>query len=393
MGSQGSAIAFDRAESARIADLNGWYEVKGNPLSKVGVFPYLGSSVPGAPEPGRVYMVYRPAAELADPECLASFRLLPWIDDHVMLGAEESGLTPAEQKGVHGVIGEDVYFDGDEHGGYVRGNLKIFSSAMANLIEHGKRELSAGYRCVYDFTPGVFNGVPYDAVQRGIRGNHLALVAQGRMGPDVAVLDHVFNFTVDSMEAHNMSDEEKKDGGELAQISAALEKLGPILAAVEELKAGAAAKAAPAAGDEGKEGELSEEDKAKAAAEQIDTAAKIGALDSAIKGLRADVQTIADSLKNRAPAMDAAAVAADFAKRDAVAAKLSHHIGAFDHASMTYAGVCAYGVEKLGLADVPKGAEGVALDAYLKDRDVPRSITHATDAAPTGSVAAYLKGA
>jgi len=395
MGSQG-AIAFDRADvTARIADLNGWFEVKGNPLSKVGVFPYLGATIPGAPEPGKRYAVYRPATELADAECLASLRLIPWIDEHVMLGSEDDGLTPAERKGVHGVIGEEVFFDGE----YLRGNLKVFSEAMANVIDNGKRELSLGYRCRYDWTPGVFNGIPYDVVQREIRGNHLALVGQGRMGPDVAVLDH-FTFTVDSMEAHNMSDENKggNEGGELAEIKAALEKLAPLLASVEEIKgklAGAAA--APAAGDEGG----TDEEKAKAAAEEkaksdaaaIDAAAKLGAMDGAIREIGKSLAAIAKAVEAKpAAAMDAAAMIQHVAKRDALASKLSQHIGTFDHASMTLDGVIAYGVEKLGLT-VAKGSEGAALDGYLHNRDVPRAVvTSATDAKPGSAVAAYLDG-
>ena len=39
---RGEDVAMD---TARIADSNGWPEIKGNPISKVGVFPYLGKQV------------------------------------------------------------------------------------------------------------------------------------------------------------------------------------------------------------------------------------------------------------------------------------------------------------------------------------------------------------
>lgn len=39
--------------SAQTTDINGYVEIKGNPLSKVGVFPYLGREI-GAPEPDRM---------------------------------------------------------------------------------------------------------------------------------------------------------------------------------------------------------------------------------------------------------------------------------------------------------------------------------------------------
>ena len=184
---------YDETGSARTYDLNGWPEIKGNPISKVGVFDYLGADISPDLQPDRIYKVYRPKDELAHPETIDSFRLLPWTDEHEMLGSEDEGLTPAERKGVHGVIGEDVYFED----GYLKGNIKIFSKKLAGLIENGKKELSIGYRCLYDLTPGVYDGQKYDAIQRSIRGNHLASVEEGRSGHDVAVLDH-FRISLDS---------------------------------------------------------------------------------------------------------------------------------------------------------------------------------------------------
>lgn len=223
-------------QSQRIYDLNNWFEIPKNPISKVGVFPYMGATI-GAPEPDKIYMVYRSAEALADPECLKSFRLLPFINDHEMLG---EGETPAEQYGVEGVIGENVTFEGDENQGTLYANLKVFSQRLADLIASGKKELSCGYRCVYVYRPGVWNGQPYDYIQIKIRGNHIALVDEGRMGPTVAVLDH-FKFTIDSaMELRHMAEpgenKEGKDGegagdGDmtLAQCAAAIKQIMPII--------------------------------------------------------------------------------------------------------------------------------------------------------------------
>jgi hypothetical protein len=49
-------------------------------------------------------------------------------------------------------------------------------------MKGGKRELSLGYKVDLDETPGVWEGQPYDAIQRNIRVNHLAVVPQGRAG-------------------------------------------------------------------------------------------------------------------------------------------------------------------------------------------------------------------
>lgn len=382
----------DRAAfSARVGDLNGWYEVKRNPISRVGVFDYLGSSLPGAPDPGRVYRVYRPAEELADPEFLDSLRLLPFIDEHEMLGPEDAGYTPPEDRGVHGVIGEAVEFDGQ----FVRGNLKIFSDALARAIDNGKRELSLGYRCVYDWVAGEFEGVKYDAVQRKLRGNHLALVGAGRMGPAVAVLDHNSTFTVDHLEFVNMTDktENTGDGGEgmtIASAVAAIEAIKPLIAAL------GAAPAAPMEDKEAKPGEgdaPAEQSPAEMAA-AVDRANTVAAVDAKL----GTIAKALDALANRpAPVLDHAEVARaireDAAKRDDLVRRLTPHVGAFDSAAMSYAEVAAYGVTKLGLT-APKGAEGVALDAYLYGREPARAlrITTATDGATDSPVAKFIAG-
>src|SRR5690606_27126345 len=60
-------------------------------------------------------------------------------------------------------------------------------------IDKGKRELSCGYSCDLEHVPGEWidprTGVAhrYDAIQRNIRGNHVAVVSKGRAGPEARV--------------------------------------------------------------------------------------------------------------------------------------------------------------------------------------------------------------
>ena len=144
------------AETARKTDFNGWFEIKKNPISKAGVFPYLGKSIdPNGVlglDPGKIYNVYRPEEELSDPECIESFKLIPWVVGHDMLGGKR-GCMPAEQKGVQGVIGEDVCFESP----YLYGNIKWFSDSLDDILEDGGKDLSAGFRCRYEKTSGVWN--------------------------------------------------------------------------------------------------------------------------------------------------------------------------------------------------------------------------------------------
>lgn len=358
-------------DSARKYDLNGWFEVADNPISKEGIFPYSSDQVQG-PEMGRLYRVYRPAEELSDPETLASFRLLPIIDDHTMLG---EGGTPAEDKGVAGVIGENVRFEG----GKLLANLKIYSDALAKKIKAGKTELSCGYRCTYDFTPGVWNGQEYDAVQRQIRGNHLALVDEGRMGRDVAILDHM-TFTADAKEISPVDEELKQM---LASIVARLDKLEA--GEVGEKPAGdedptAKPEADPAAAGDEDPAAKPEADPAVAGDEDPAAAEKTGmdALTKQVKALTAKVAALTAK-----PAMDEALLVNTIARKTDLANRLTPHIGVFDHSKMTLADVAKYGVEKLELKNVPKGSELVALDAALQVRKPATPLTSMDHAAPS----------
>lgn len=184
-----SKEALDRREY----DQNNWFEVLDNPLSKVGVYQYSEASIRKGGDRSKMVGVYRPAEELGSQECIDSFKLMPWTDDHPsdLLGDKSQGFVAAEEKGVHGVIGEKVYFQD----GTLYGNLKVFSEQLASKIAGGKKQLSCGYHCDFLEDSGTYDGVPYQYVQKNMRGNHVASVQSGRMGSDVRVLDSVESFT------------------------------------------------------------------------------------------------------------------------------------------------------------------------------------------------------
>ena len=355
--------AGNNAMDKREYDTNGWYEVKDNPLSMVGVFPYSGRSISPECDPDKIYYVFRSPEELSTPECVDSFKLIPWIDNHVMLGGEDDGLTPAENKGIQGVIGEDVYFDGT----LLKGNIKVFSEAMSNLIANGKKELSCGYRCRYEYAPSNYNGMAYDYVQRDIRGNHLALVENGRMGKEVAVLDH-FTFTVDNKEFLNMAEENKEVGAEkpdmtLEEVHKFLEEVMPKLAKIMELSGlngGAGVEAVTDMDTEEPDGDENKPDD-EATDEEADPIPQGGATTEPKEG-------------ERGSGMDTALIAktvqANIAKQSKLYDHLSAHIGAFDHADMDLDQMAKYGCKQLGL-EAPKETRVVALEAFLKGKGIP----------------------
>ena len=48
-------------DTARHNDANGFITIDANPISRAGVFEYLGSSIDPQAEPNKLYKVYRPA--------------------------------------------------------------------------------------------------------------------------------------------------------------------------------------------------------------------------------------------------------------------------------------------------------------------------------------------
>lgn len=367
--------------TSRKYDGNGWFEVDSNPISQVGIFPYSGAQLGRENEPDRIFNVYRPAEELSSPETMDSFRLVPVIDDHVMLG---EGAKPAEDKGIEGVIGDKVTFDGNT----LRANIKIMSKRLAQKIKAGKTQLSLGYRAVYDFTPGVYNGQRYDAVQRRLRGNHIALVENGRMGAGVRVLDAMDHmiFTVEQ-ETTDVEDEVKK------AIAAFDEALKSSTAALDTAVANLPALVAKAVAD-------SIADIKAAAAKPVtdadpddDATVTAEAMDAALKKITTLEATVA-ALSAR-PAMDEAAITTTLATKHSLVSRLSTHIGTFDAAVMTVADVAKYGIEKLGITGVAVGHELAALDAFLQAKPKPAPAVIVQDGALSagGAVAAYLNPA
>ncbi len=333
-----AAVTFDNDDGSSFRiydDSSKFFEIKDNPITKVGVFPYSGAQISSNLDPDKIYNVYRSAEELSNPETIKSFEVLPLIDEHAMLGAKDDGLTPAEKKGIHGVVGNHVRFDSNS--GYLLGNIKIFSDSLSKKIDvDGKKELSAGYYCDFIDEPGVYDGQSYDFVQKNMRGNHIALVNEGRSGPDVAVRDHL-KFSFDSKElkmADKDMEKEKEDKAEDAEESS------------KELNE----KAEDEAGEYKKfvnKADVEDEDEKKDKAEDEDEEKKKGDSDKSA-GMDAMEKTF--MVRN--------------AQKQALVEKLSSHIGTFDAADKTLNEVVKYGMDKLRLKCEP-GHEKAMLEGFL----------------------------
>lgn len=179
-------LRLDTAEIPKVTRTDSGFLRAPARLTKVGVFPYWVD--------GRVRQEYRPAEEVFASEALASYALLPVTDDHPY---HLKGKVNADNSAsvVVGTLGEVVRQDGD----YAEATMQLTEKTAIAKVDAGQRQISLGYDCKIDPTPGVFNGQSYDVVQRNIRANHVALVKMGRMGADVELrLDSADGFQVTS---------------------------------------------------------------------------------------------------------------------------------------------------------------------------------------------------
>lgn len=151
---------------------------------RTGIQLYAGSEV-GKPNMS-VVRVYRPEDEVRHADSLRTFSHAP-----VTLGHPKEDVTAENWRDL--ARGE-VSTEAEWKDGKIKLPLIVKDAQAISAINDGSaRELSAGYACQLEFVDGVTpQGEKYDAVQRNIRINHLALVPAGRAGAECRVGDAAY---------------------------------------------------------------------------------------------------------------------------------------------------------------------------------------------------------
>ena len=183
-------LLFDATPSVRSKDENGFLHVALTPISKATVNPYLGREIEGSAahgmKPDAIYYGLRDPKELE--KAADTFNGLPLLLEHHPTDAEN---LPKEW--VVGSMGTDAVFEKP----YLKNSLTVTDAQAIQYIEDGTaKEISCSYRFTPDFTAGEYteadgSKVHYDFVMRDIKGNHVALVPEGRAGHDVKVADGI----------------------------------------------------------------------------------------------------------------------------------------------------------------------------------------------------------
>lgn len=146
------------------------------PINRIGVQEYMGDEL--GMNDSKAYKVLREPGEVFNPAALASFEGKPITDGHPPEAVNtdniqfyEKGHASNIRKGTGSNTGTTV------------ADLFITDPQLIHEIEDGKREISCGYNYVLlPHKNGTFE-------QRSIRGNHIAVVDEGRAGPRVAIKD------------------------------------------------------------------------------------------------------------------------------------------------------------------------------------------------------------
>lgn len=150
--------------------------------ARAGIYDYLGREVDPSGtkfKPDQTVKVYRPQDEVFSDSAVRSFIMRPVTDDHPSEAVTASNWRDHARGTVAGAVrdGDHIAFD-----------LVFWDADTIRKIESGKRELSNGYAVDLDFTAGTTpEGEAYDAVQKNIVGNHVALVQAGRAGSSCAI--------------------------------------------------------------------------------------------------------------------------------------------------------------------------------------------------------------
>jgi hypothetical protein len=164
-------------------------------LTRTGILEYVRAD-------GSMQREYRPDSEVFCADSLATLDNAPVTDLHPSAMIDPSNARHFSRGNTRGARRD---------GKFVAAELTVQDAELISKIDAGERtEISCGYTCDLDYTPGVYEGQRYDAVQRKIVYNHVAIGPRnwGRAGADVALRLDAADAHVDSLVSRFDSEDE-----------------------------------------------------------------------------------------------------------------------------------------------------------------------------------------
>lgn len=207
----------DAVEVGRTRRTKDGYLVADAKVARTGIQTYFAGELGLDGDPTRQVRLYRPPDEVFARDAMASYAHRPVTIDH----PTELVTSDNWKEHASGQTGDEVMRDGD----FVRVPVMLLDQEAIKAVETGRKELSMGYTMTLDMSPGeTADGQKYDAVQKDLRMNHLAIVARARGGSELRLGDDTMEdctvqtktITVDGIPV------ETNDAG--AQVIAKLQK-------------------------------------------------------------------------------------------------------------------------------------------------------------------------
>ena len=154
-------------------------------ISRTGIQDYFAGELDkDAPDPMKIIRLFRPAEEVFNQDSIDSLKNKTITDDHPPESIDSKNCQTLSV----GHTGSEIVQDGD----FLQADFHITDAETIKKIEQGKVEVSVGYSSDIEYTEGLTDtGEKYDAIQRNIRGNHIAIVEKGRAGSHVKISDHL----------------------------------------------------------------------------------------------------------------------------------------------------------------------------------------------------------
>ena len=165
----GSQISPNKVETSE-----GFLICRNVPIARTGDQRYFAYELQLDGEPNREVLVHRYEDDVFDPATVASFEGKPVTNTHPEEMVDPDNFGDLAKGHV-----QNVRRDGE----YIVADLYINDADLIEEVQNGvKKEVSCGYLCTY-----VPDGDDYK--QTKIRGNHVAVVQNGRAGHEVAIKD------------------------------------------------------------------------------------------------------------------------------------------------------------------------------------------------------------
>lgn len=153
-------------------DSNGQLIIRDAVLARCGSYDYLESEIIPGGDSHKIVKVYRTPEEVFNPQSIASFENKPFCNDH-----PEEDVCLDNYKDLQKGFMRDIRRGTGEYANCLIGDIVVTDPEIIEMIKSGdKRELSLGYntQIIQDETGKYY--------MTKIRGNHLALVDDGRAG-------------------------------------------------------------------------------------------------------------------------------------------------------------------------------------------------------------------